>query len=96
MQLDAVFLLDQLPDRCTTPQRKVHLQLLGALVADDPANRLFLIRAEEAGLAHFSASFSWADGCPPALFILVNRAPHRGVTQPRHLNQFHNLGASLV
>lgn len=79
-----------------TTQAEVHLQLFGALLADDLLNGLFLICAEEACLAHFPVSFDWSDGCPSALFVLVNRAPHRGVTQPRHLNQFHDLGASLV
>lgn len=47
---NAVFLLDQLNHRRPTPQRKVHLQLFGALVADRSANRLFLFGAQASAL----------------------------------------------
>jgi hypothetical protein len=72
-QLQAAFLLDELHHSGAAPQEEVHLQLLGAFVADGLLDVGFLLWREQAGVALGAPTPCGFDGWPAAL--LTDQAP---------------------
>mgnify|MGYP002811395784 FL=1 len=74
LEFDVKFLLDQLAHSSPTPEVKVHLELLGALVDDRPLGRVFLRLAEHPTVASATPAQGRSNGTPAAGLEGVNGA----------------------
>jgi hypothetical protein len=96
LELDAEFLLDELAYGSTTPQAKVHLQLLGSLVNDQALNDFFLHRTEHPTITSAASSQCWFYSGPATCMKQINGRTNGRVTQSRHCHDLHDLDALLV
>ncbi len=66
MEHHTVLSLNQLHYRCATPQRKLHLQLLRTLVANQALDGLLLILRQRTIFSRAPTSFSGAKAATPS------------------------------
>lgn len=93
---DAVFALDQLHDCGSAPKRKIHLQLLWALVAHGALHGLFLLYRQGAVLATAPTACAWRQAGQPQGFKALNGLAHRRVAQPHFLGNLRSRSPSFM
>jgi hypothetical protein len=89
-QPHAELALDELHDRTARPQRELHLQLLGPLVADGASHRRLLLGAEQPSVTSTATPSRWLDRRPAAGDEQVDRLAHRRVAQSRQSSDLHH------
>ena len=96
MQINAVFLADELAYGSPAPQAKIHLQLLWPVANDDALNGFLLRLAEHPAIAFAAASGSWTNGGSACQHQTNQDSAYGRVAQAHHLYDSHDLDGLFV
>ena len=82
-QANTAFAFHQQHDGGTRPKRKVKLELLGALVANQALNLFFLRGGERAATACMTATLARIDAAHTVFLEAIDDQAHRRITQAK-------------